>query len=426
MRKIAILILLFVAAWLSPCAPAQAVLCGVSMNGTCFLRATGNLNAGATWSNSSGGATCSATCTTGPTAGDTLILDSASGSVTLTLNVSLSVGGFDESGTGGSGSPFTGTVTHNSGITLTDTGTIFNLASGATYTAAAASSIVSLNPTGTSTLVFTTSGKTFGGITINAATGATVQPSGNVITGNAGTVTLTQGIFDTQTNNPAINFGVFSSSNSNTRSILCGTGTWTSAYAGGTGTVWDFTTTTGLTLCGGSTFTPSLVFNMTPAGAPTMQSGGKIYTSVTYTGNGGNFRFTIAGAPTFTTLNYTVGTGAGWLAITSATTLTVTNAFALTATPSNPLLLSSDSAGGAAGTIHATAASTISWAAIQNITGNTSAIAASNSLNLGTASLGTLTVTPPSSGIINGFLLRRDLGSPSNDDRPAFLDREAA
>jgi hypothetical protein len=87
-------------------------------------------------------------------------------------------------------------------------------------------------------------------VTINA-TGATVQAVTNNLTfGSTRTFTLTNGTFDGNGKN--ISIGLFSSTNSNTRVLTQGAGTWT--LSGNNGTLWNTTTTTGFTLNRSSDF----------------------------------------------------------------------------------------------------------------------------------------------------------------------------
>ncbi len=104
-----------------------------------------------------------------------------------------------------------------------------------TYTGA-----ITFTPTATSTI--TTNGVILGSnVTINAS--GTVQLQDNLMSNTTSTLTVTAGTFDA--NNHNVSVGSLSSNNSNTRSILMGSGTWS---LGGTGTIWTTATNTGLTL----------------------------------------------------------------------------------------------------------------------------------------------------------------------------------
>lgn len=79
-------------------------------------------------------------------------------------------------------------------------------------------------------------------IAVGGGTGA-ITLSDNLALNAANTLTFGGGTFNA--NNKNITIGVFSSSNSNTRVINMGSGTWTLS---GTGTIWGTQTTTGLTI----------------------------------------------------------------------------------------------------------------------------------------------------------------------------------
>jgi hypothetical protein len=76
-------------------------------------------------------------------------------------------------------------------------------------------------------------------ITVNAV-GATVQLQDNLTIGSTRTFTLTNGTLDLSSGNRTLSTGLFSSSNSNTRSILFGTGTIT--LTGNNATIFTLTT----------------------------------------------------------------------------------------------------------------------------------------------------------------------------------------
>jgi hypothetical protein len=413
-----------VIAGLAPVTPAYALLCGVSMNGTCFAIATGNFNAGAVWSNTDGGATCSATCTTGPTAGDTVVFDSLSGAITVTITAAASIANLDASGgSGGSGSPFTGTLAHNNAQTLTVTGTTFKFSAGMTYNPASATAAILF--TGTGTLTFTSAGKSLGNFTVNGS-GGSVVPADAFTVGTSATLTLTVGTFDASVNNVAVSTGAFSSSsNTNVRTLTCSnSATWTLTASLNLATIWDFTQTTNLTYTNPCTVN----INITETAAAAFQSGGKTF-NVTYTSNNGTSRVDIFGSPTFTTFAY-VNNAPGWLTINAGTTLIITNAFTATATAAKPLYFASDSAAGAIVTLQVPSGCTFNWAIVQNVTAKNNQITANNSLSLGGnagATGGSWQFNAPGgASIIGGYLLQRDLDPASNDNRPAWSAGDAA
>jgi hypothetical protein len=156
------------------------------------------------WSLTSGGLGGEAV----PTANDDVYFDAASGAVTITLSGARTCLSFNSTG-------FTGTVAgtgtlavsgnaiYGGGATFTNTGTwTFNATSG--------------------TQQITTNGKTLDFPITQNGVGGTVQLQDNLTMGSTRTFTLTNGTL--QLNNLTLSTGLFSSSNSNTRSIAFGTG----------------------------------------------------------------------------------------------------------------------------------------------------------------------------------------------------------
>ena len=251
--------------------PASAT-CGVA-NGTCYMIAAGNYNNTTTvWSASSGGAACSCS----PAATDGVVLDSLSGSGTLTINGTYTATFLDaKGGHSGSGTGFSGTLALGSntfslvGVTGGGTGLILGLPSTMTLTGTnginftdAATETVTID-IGTAlpaiTLNLGSAGTSGAGPTVFQLAGAGISNSGNSTTS---VLTLTSGTLDDSTNNLTVYTGSFSSSNSNTRVWNCGTGTWNFTLA--TGSLTTFTTSTGLTVsCASATFN---IANSSPTG----------------------------------------------------------------------------------------------------------------------------------------------------------------
>lgn len=217
---------------------------------TVYYRQTGNNSWGVTgsgsWSATSGGAL---DATMFPLAQDTAVFPAttypASGS-TITINGNYNIGTIDMSlrtsntmtlsnSTGFA--PFIyGNWINGTGITLSGTTTI-------TFA-------------GRTTQQITSAGVAFTQpITINSPSG-TVQLQDAFTTGASVTTTLTRGTLDLQSY--TLSTGIFSSSNSNTRTIAFGTGNITCT---GTGTVWNTITVTGLTTTG------TQVVNVTSSGS---------------------------------------------------------------------------------------------------------------------------------------------------------------
>ena len=291
-----------------------------------YLVATGNWSSTSAWSaNSGGGAGVPV-----PAATNNVFLDAGSGSANLTIDAASSCRSLDATG-------FTGTLTHNSGITLSvgdGTAGLFKLVSGMTYTlGSATTSALSFVSTTTGDNV-TTGGKTLGNTTFNGVGGAwTLQDALTLGTGT--TLTLTNGTLDT--NGQTVSVGLFSSSNANTRTLTLGASGFTCS---GTGTVWDFGTVTGLTLNGN---TSTITLSDTSGTGKTFAGGGKTFNNLSITG-AGTGAVTISGSNTFNTL--TIG-APKTVTFTAGTTQTLTT-WSAPGTSGNVITINSSSAGSAA------------------------------------------------------------------------------
>ena len=172
-------------------APASAACAG----GTCFVVAAGGNSAtNTTWTLTSNGATCS--CTPGAT--DAVILDSAAGQ--LTISGSFSVGTLDATGTGGSGSPYTSTVTHTANTIQINTAAAnsFKLVPGMGWTSGASNAVTITFANTSGSAHITSAGKNFAAIVLNGVGGTVVQDDDLNITNatSNGTLTITNGIWD--------------------------------------------------------------------------------------------------------------------------------------------------------------------------------------------------------------------------------------
>ena len=172
--------------------------------------------------------------------------------------------------------------------------------------------------TGTTTFNATTTGKTvttngvgFGGIvTFNGVGGGWTLGSA-FTTGTTITTVLTNGTLNLASY--TLSTGLFTSNNSNTRTIAFGTG---QISCTGTGTVWNTATTTGLTVTGTGTI------SLTSASAKTFSGGGFSYSGITLN-QGGAGALTITGSNTFGNITNTYkSTGATSILFTAATTST--------------------------------------------------------------------------------------------------------
>jgi hypothetical protein len=177
---------------------------------------------------------------------------------------------------------FTGEISGPTNITVAGSVT---LVSGMTY-----SHTGTMSFTGTGTL--TTAGKTFSAVTVNGS-GITLT-LGDALDMGGRTLTLTQGTFNAANYN--VTCGIFSSSNSNIRTITMGSGLWT---LGGIVTVWNTATTTNLTF---NKNTANILLTNTTAAARTFSGGGLSFNKLTIGGAAGTSTLTLAGANTFSEL----------------------------------------------------------------------------------------------------------------------------
>lgn len=149
-------------------------------------------------------------------------------------------------------------------------------------------------------------------ITVDNVTG-TVQLVDNFTTGTTRTFTLTSGTLDL--NGKTLSTGLFTSSNSNTRTIAFGSGNITCT---GTGTVWTTATVTGLIVTG----TP--VVNVTSSGstAITVNSGAiSEASSISFNFTGGTYALTFLATASYSAKNVDFTGFAGTWNATASTTI---------------------------------------------------------------------------------------------------------
>lgn len=269
---------------------------------TVYWRTTGSANwnvSASGWSLTNGGAL---DATAFPLAQDTAVFPSSptayptSGN-TITINANYNIGTIDmQNRTSATMTLATGTTTpaiygnwiNGTGTTITGTGRI-------TFT-------------GRGSQTLTSSGKSFSQLfTINTPGGSFTLQDALTMTGASGGIcTLTAGTFDASTYNVTFSNSGFQSTNSNTRAIALGPGTWT---MGGTGVVWTTAISTNLTLTGSGTLT------LTNAGAKTF-AGGDIQTYPTLN-QGGTGALTVTGSNKFANIT---NTAIGSVLFTSGTT----------------------------------------------------------------------------------------------------------
>jgi hypothetical protein len=332
--------------------------------------ATSNTN----WAATSGGANNQ----TVPGTSDLAIFDGNSGTGNSVIGASITVQGLDC--TGGTGN-YAGTITHNTAVTLTiNTGAAssLRLSAGMTYTPASATSLITFsNTTGTANI--TCAGQKLWAITVNGVGGTVQQLDALLINaGLAAILTITNGVFDC--NSQALTANLISSSNSNTRSFLLGSGVTIGGNVGNGATVWNFATTTGLTFTKNSA-------NITVL-APTSSIGQIIfagpltYNGLTLNSSTQQTELLFSGGGTYTFASMTVNSG--WnLQFSNSTTYNITAAFTWAGTQANPMLVTSSYPNPA--TIScATGACTLKWGGLLGITGSGGAtFTATDTFNFG-------------------------------------------
>jgi hypothetical protein len=334
--------------------------------------ATGNTN----WSATSGGANNASV----PGASDDVFFDAASGSGTAVMDTAFTIISLDCTG-------FTGTLTQNA-FALTISGLLFKLAAGMTYTPPS-SRVINFTSTSGNTLI-TTAGKNMGTLTFNGAGGTFVLQ--DALTTQT-TLTLTNGTFDA--NDFAVTATNFSSSNSNTRVITMGNGTWT---LNGSNSLWDTGTGAGFL-----TVTPessTLLFSGS-GNNRSFSTGGKSFNIVSITYSGSGFSpVSISGSPVIDTLQVAAGTGVFFSANT-----TITNTPSFTGTSAtNPVVVgvSSSVAAGTATVTFTGGSGTWDWCVVSGITAaGSGSVTTSNSVGLGNSGI---TINGPSGGGVVGVI----------------------
>jgi hypothetical protein len=248
--------------------------------------------AGTKWALTSGGAGGQAI----PTSADDVFFDAASGAVTCTISTgntgakSITCTGFTGTLAGTATLSVSGSITLSAGMTFTYTG------------------VVSLLATGT----ITSAGKSFGGLTINGS-GITVTLGDAATIAASGTTTLTQGTLTL--NGFTLSTGIFSSSNTNTRSISFGSVNiaLTSTTAGAV--VLEMATVNNFTVTGTGGFTRNQVNSATVRFGPTGILANQL---VNLTVNAGSSNFSITASSAFKNVNFT---GSSCLVSASAVTI---------------------------------------------------------------------------------------------------------
>jgi hypothetical protein len=313
--------------------------------------ATGSTN----WASSSGGANNQSV----PTTTDNVFFDANSGSGASVISASIAVMKVDCTG-------FTGTITHNSGVTLTiNTGTSASLIFSAamTYTASAVNSLITFTHT-SGTADITSNGKRMGALTINGVGGTTrLLDALRVDAASSSTITVTNGVFTA--NDFDVTAQVFSSTNSNVRTVTMGSGTWTvGGNVGGGVTVWNLATVTNLTF---NKDTAGIVIpsNINAAVVRIFAGGGRTYNGLTIEASTQRGVVQFSGANTFSDMNISAG---HLLQFTASTTTTITNAFSFAGTNTSPISIHSTTPGTAATLSVASGSCALDYGFIRDIT----------------------------------------------------------
>jgi len=266
-----------------------------------------------------------------PTAADDVVATSTSGA--LTINAAAACRSINLTN-------YVSTLTHNAAITLTigtstangTTALVFP-ASGWTYTlgSVTTSAIAFSSTVASTTLTVDFGSQTTGNVSFSAATTSGHQLVNHGFTcGATATVTHTQGTFNT--NGQTCSWGLFTTNNSNTRTLTLGASAIT--LTGTTGTVWDATTTTGLTFTAG-TSSITLSGSGSTGTTATMNAGNLTYNSVTFAVTGSWQLATLSGSsPTFANLTVTGAANAGAI-LSLGTSITVNTALTLNGSNAN-------------------------------------------------------------------------------------------
>lgn len=287
-----------------------------------FVYTNGLWSLTANWSASSGGATGASV----PLCHDTVLIDANSftaGGLSMTMDIPRLAASVD----------FTGTA-NTPTIQFTSLRTVIygslTLVAGLSYSG---TQVTDFYGRGSHTL-------TTGGLTITnqwnfEAFGGTYTLQDDMT--RSSSFTWQKGTFDANDKNITSSSG-FTSSNSDSRVINMGNGTWTFT---GTGTVWNTGTTTNLTLNAESSV---LVISNTSATSKTLTGGGRTFSTLTITGD----NVIISGANTFATLNVNNAALTNGLKLTSGTTQTITSTFTTNGSAGNLAKIVSTTGGSAA------------------------------------------------------------------------------
>lgn len=346
-----------------------------------WVGGTGNWSTAAAWGTTSGGSGGRV-----PLPQDDVRFDANSfsaGSQTATLDMPRAGRNIDWTG-----------VTNTPAWAKTTTSTIYGsvtLVSGMTN-----SGTVSVFFEGRGVFTFTSAGQTWTNPIQAQMVGGTLTLQDALTCGSASNSNFSHGTFNANGFNVSL-AGALVTSYSSTRTITMGSGTWTLS---GTGTTWNASTTTGLTL---NKDTSTIVVSNTSATAKTFIGGGLTYNNVTFSGD----NITVTGANTFNTLAINNAGLANGLKLTNGVTQTVTN-ITTNGSAGNLAILQSTSAGSAATISKASGTVSVDYMSIKDstATGGATFYAGANSTNV-SGNTG-WTFTAPPSGFSVAWAIRRN------------------
>ena len=349
-----------------------------------YGRLGGNWSAPGAWSASPGsGGTPGASDTAPLATGDAVVLNSNS-SGTFTIDTAISILSLDTTG-------FTGTLVQNAvTLSVSGPGNAWTVVTGMTYAPVSSSRVVQFTNTSGTTVNIDNGGKNFGGLTINGAGGVfSLVRDTTVIAG--GVLTLTAGHLNA--NNKNVSTGFFSSSNSNTRVLTMGTGTWT--LTANQGSILDCTTSTGLTV---NPDTARIVSSLTAGGGRNINSGGKSWPVIAIANTGAvSTAVAFAGGGTWKNIEVTAPILMTFL---GGTTTTITDSFDWSGTGAKIIQIETSATAGTAAILACSNPCTINWAAMRGIQWNGPGLLnATNTVNLMGNTGGSLSITPPTNPI---------------------------
>lgn len=296
----------------------------------------GNWSSDSTWSSTSGGSAD----TVAPTAADDILLDVNSGNVTIdaaSVCRSLNCTGY------------VGTLTHNA-FTLTigdTTGGLGNVAiklvSGMTYTLAnVITSAISFISTSATQQAIDFAGLTTGNVTFNASSNGSWLYAGEHLMGATATLTLTQGTLNTGGYN--CSWGIFSSSNTNIRTLTLKTSKISILSTAAT-TIWNIGTATNMTLNASESII--VIANTTTNIRIFSPGAGFIYGTLNYIVAGSTGRLDFFTSHTWNTINFWDATNARAIRWQAGTTITITGMFNVNGSASKLVTMDTTTGGSA-------------------------------------------------------------------------------